>query len=160
MRIVALRLALFGVVILGSAARAFADAPAEQSWSAEQREVWETVIAWNRAFERNDPGAYFEFIHPAITVITPGNPYRISGVEADRREFEFSLSKGATRVGYFQEIDPKVSVYGSTAVVTYYSRGYYGAEKGATQYYKETDVLVKQGSAWKIVHIHVSSSSP
>ena len=114
MRILTLRLALISVLILGSAATGFADAPADQSWSAQQREVWETVVAWNRAFERNDPRAYFEFIDPAITVITPGSPYRISGIEADRREFEFSLSKGHTRVGYFQEIDPKVNVFGST----------------------------------------------
>jgi hypothetical protein len=63
-------------------------------------------------------------------------------------------------VGYFQELQPLVQVFGDTAVVTYYSRGAYGPEGDAkTGYLKETDVLVKRNGTWKIVHIHVSRSS-
>jgi ketosteroid isomerase-like protein len=129
-----------------------------QHWSAEQREVWNVVHAWNRAFAHNDVDAYFRFIDADVTVFTPSNPFRVFGVTSDREEFEFSLKRGASRVGYFQELDPHVAIYGGSAVVTYYSRGYYGGENGGVRYYKETDVLAKRDGAWRIVHVHVSNA--
>jgi ketosteroid isomerase-like protein len=128
--------------------------------TAEEREVWSVVEAFNRAFAGNDPERYFTFIDEDIVVIIPSSPYRIEGIRDDREEFEYSLRAGATRVGYFQELQPLVQVFGDTAVVTYYSRGAYGPEGSATTaYLKETDVLVKKNGKWKIVHIHVSRSS-
>jgi ketosteroid isomerase-like protein len=123
-------------------------------------EVWQTVQEFNRAFAANDPDRYFEYIDPEIVVLTPGNPYRIEGLEHDRQEFEFGLREGYSRVGYFQELQPKIQCFGEVAVVTYYSRGYYGPEgKARTAYLKETDVLVRRETGWKIVHIHVSAGS-
>lgn len=120
-----------------------------------ETEVWEVIRNFNRAFAANDPDAYFKFVADDISVLTPGNPYRVEGLAADREEFEYSLQIGKTRVGYFQELQPNVRVFGDTAVVTYFSRGTYGPE-AKTAYLKETDVLVKRDGDWKIVHIHVS----
>jgi len=126
---------------------------------AETREVLEVIAAWNGAFARNDVPKYFSFIDDAITVITPSNPYRVDGVAHDRQEFEQMLRLGAGRVGYFQELQPRVQRFGDVAVVTYHSRGSYGPEgKERTLYLKETDVLVKRADGWKVVHIHVSST--
>ncbi len=125
-----------------------------------EREVWSVIEAFNRAFAANDPERYFTFIDDDIVVIIPSSPYRIEGLPDDREEFEFSLKAGWTRIGYFQELQPLVQVFGDTAVVTYYSRGAYGPEGEAkVAYLKETDVLVKKNGKWKIVHIHVSKSS-
>ena len=125
-----------------------------------EREVWTVIEGFNRAFAANDPERYFTFIDDDIVVIIPSSPYRIEGIRDDREEFEFSLKAGWTRIGYFQELQPLVQVFGDTAVVTYYSRGAYGPEGDAkTVYLKETDVLVKKNGKWKIVHIHVSKSS-
>ena len=124
-----------------------------------EQEVWQVIKAFNRAFAANDPQTYFTFIDPGISVITPSNPYRVEGIADDREEFEFGLREGYSRVGYFQEMQPSVRVYGDTAVVTYFSRGSYGAEgKARTAYLKETDILIKRDGAWKIVHIHVSAT--
>lgn len=121
-------------------------------------EVWAVVEAFNRAFAANDPDRYFSFIAPEITVLTPGNPYRVEGLADDREEFELGLQAGYSRVSYFQELQPRVQVYGDMAVVTYFSRGRYGPEEAArTAYYKETDVLVCGPAGWRIVHIHVSA---
>jgi ketosteroid isomerase-like protein len=151
-------LGFFALFLTGTPVpQALAETPPH--WSETQTEVWQVVLAWNDAFEANDVARYFTFVDPSITVITPGNPFRITGIAADRQEFEFSLRRGSSRVGYFQEIDPQVTVHGSVAIVTYYSRGFYGTESGATGYYKETDVLVKKDGAWKIVHVHLSSAS-
>lgn len=123
-----------------------------------EREVWRVIRAFNQAFADNDPETYFQYIDEAITVLTPGNPYRVEGIRADREEFEFGLQQGYSRVGYFQELQPEIRVFGEAAVVTYYSRGSYGPEGEArTLYLKETDVLVRREESWKLIHIHVSS---
>jgi ketosteroid isomerase-like protein len=128
--------------------------------SREEREVLEVVREFNRAFAANDVDRYFAFVDEEITVFTPANPYRVEGRADDRAEFEFSLNTGATRIGYFQELQPHVQLFGDTAVVTYFSRGSYGAaERARVCYLKETDVLVRRDGTWKVVHIHVSASS-
>jgi ketosteroid isomerase-like protein len=125
---------------------------------SQQAEVWAAVAGFNQAFAENDPARYFEFMADELTVLTPGNPYRVEGVAADRTEFEFSLRAGYSRVEFFQALQPSIQVFGDTAVVSYFSRGRYGpAGQAKLAYYKETDVLVKRAGAWKIVHIHVSA---
>ncbi len=128
--------------------------------ASSEAEVWKVIQEFNRAFAGNDVERYFSFIAEDITVLTPGNPYRVEGRPADREEFEFSLRAGTTKIGYFQEMQPYVQVYGDTAVVTYFSRGCYGTgERAKTLYLKETDVLARRQEGWKIVHIHVSAAS-
>lgn len=125
----------------------------------EEHEVLDVIEAFNRAFADNDPDRYFTFIDEDITVLTPSNPYRVEGIPDDREEFEWGIRTGKSRIGYFQEMQPHVQLYGDVAVVTYYSRGSYGPEGGETvAYLKETDVLVRRENGWKIVHIHVSAT--
>ncbi|NWF70646.1 MAG: nuclear transport factor 2 family protein [Chloroflexi bacterium] len=129
------------------------------AFTSAQAEVWQVIEAFNKAFAANDSATYFTYIDEAISVITPSNPYRIEGLADDREEFEFGLREGYSRVGYFQELQPEVRVYGDTAVVTYYSRGSYGPEgRARPAYLKETDVLMRKAGQWKIVHIHVSAT--
>ena len=122
-----------------------------------EQEVLDVIEAFNRAFADNDPDRYFTFIDEDITVLTPSNPYRVEGIPDDREEFEWGIRTGKSRVGYFQEMQPRVQLYGDVAVVTYFSRGSYGPEE-TVAYLKETDVLVKREDGWKIAHIHVSAT--
>ncbi len=128
----------------------------QASWGEDQRTVWQVIVRWNRAFAENDVERYFEFIDQNITVLTPGNPYRVEGIIDDRNEFEFGLSTGRSEVGFFQMMQPLIRVFGDMAIVTYFSRGYYGSDNGNILYFKETDVLALQDGNWKIVHIHLS----
>ncbi len=128
----------------------------QASWGEDQRTVWQVIVRWNRAFAENDVERYFEFIDQNITVLTPGNPYRVEGIIDDRNEFEFGLSTGRNEVGFFQMMQPLIRVFGDMAIVTYFSRGYYGSDNGNILYFKETDVLALQDGNWKIVHIHLS----
>lgn len=128
-----------------------------QNLNKDELEVLNTIKAWNDAFSTNDPSTYFQFVHEDITLFLPSCPFRIDGKKDDREEFEYSLKKGWTRVGYFHELQPSVQVIGNTAIVTYHNRGTYG--EGVTEktiYLKETDVLIKESGQWKIIHIHVS----
>jgi ketosteroid isomerase-like protein len=146
---------LLSVVVL-SQDLTLSEFEAQESWNDDQQVVWAVIVEWNRAFAENDSPKYFRHIDDEITVITPGNPYRIEGIVHDRAEFEFALANGSSKVAYFQMLQPLVRVYGDAAVVTYYSRGYYGASDGQTRYFKETNVLSRQSGVWKIVHIHLS----
>lgn len=145
-----------GVVLMTGAALG---GPAGDGHDQEAEEVLAVVRAFNDAFAANDPDRYFSFVDPEIVVLTPSNPYRVEGLQDDREEFEWGLRTGRSRVGYFQELQPLVRVHGDVAVVTYYSRGSYGPGE-TVAYLKETDVLVRRADGWKIVHIHVSSTSP
>lgn len=144
--------------LFAMASPAISDDPVKSPDPAGQA-VWKTIEGFNRAFAANDPETYFRFIDDDIVVLTPSSPYRIEGIGDDREEFEFGLRQGYGRIGYFQELQPRIDVYGDVAVVTYFSRGWYGAnDKARTLYLKETDVLVRRAGSWKIVHIHVSAS--
>ena len=132
----------------------------QQDLEKEKMEVLETIKKWNNAFAANDPGTYFQFIHDEITLFLPATPFRVEGKQDDREEFEYSLKKGWTRVGYFQELQPKVQIIGNTAIVTYHNRGTYGeGDNEKTVNLKETDVLVNENGNWKVIHIHVSGTN-
>jgi len=128
------------------------------NWTKAEREVWQAIEIWNRAFAENDAEAYFQYISDDITVLTPSNPYRVERKPDDREEFAFGIRMAYNKVGIFQEMTALVRVYGDTAFATYFSRGYYGeASAGGTMaYLKETDVLRRIDGQWKIVHVHVS----
>jgi len=123
-----------------------------------EKEILAVVNDWNKSFLQNDPERYFGFIHEDITLFVTSSPYRIDGKMDDREEFEWSLSKGNTRVSLFQELQPKVQILSdNSAVVSYYNRGAYGPEGQEHMIYlKETNVMVKEDNGWKIIHIHVS----
>lgn len=131
----------------------------QKGWTEEQLEVWRVIEEWNNAFEANDSESYFEYIDPGVTVLTPPNPYRIEGLPIDRREYEFGIARGYSKVAFFQELQPHVFVHGDMAYATYFNRGWYDPDDGgAMAYLKETNVLIKRDGHWKIVHIHVSAT--
>jgi ketosteroid isomerase-like protein len=129
----------------------------ERTMSADEAEVWKVVETWNAAFAANDVERYFSFLDPDVVVLTASNPYRVEGKADDRAEFGFGLDRGYSRVAYFEEIAPIVRVIGDVAIVTYFNRGYYGADGGGQMVYlKETNVLARRDGEWRHVHIHVS----
>ena len=126
-------------------------------FSELELEVWRAVQAFNNAFAANDPEKYFSFVDDDITVVLPGCPYRIDGKTNDRMEFEYCLAKSWSKVGFFHEMQPKIQVFGDIALVYYYSRGAYGdGPNEKLKYYKETNILVKRGRDWKVIHVHLS----
>jgi ketosteroid isomerase-like protein len=128
----------------------------QRRMSAEEAAVWRVVEAWNSAFAANDVERYFSFLDPDIVVLTASNPYRVEGKADDRAEFGFGLERGYSKVAYFEEVAPLVRILGDVAVVTYFNRGWYGADGGQMVYLKETNVLARRDGDWRIVHIHVS----
>lgn len=52
-------------------------------FSLEEEQIWEVVSKFNQAFAENDTDEYFSHLDDEVIVITPSNPYRLEGVEAD-----------------------------------------------------------------------------
>ncbi len=52
----------------------------KEAASDAAQEVWQVIRAFNQAFADNDPEQYFQYIDEDITVLTPGNPYRVAGI--------------------------------------------------------------------------------
>jgi hypothetical protein len=130
---------------------------ADANGSAREAEAWHFVEEFNAAFATNNPDAYFKCVDENITVITPANPYRVEGIRNDREEFEYSLRQNVSRANLWQAMQPKVQVYGDTAVVSFFVRGSLGpTEQPKIIYWKVTDIIVKRGETWKVVHIRVS----
>lgn len=122
-----------------------------------KQEVWQAVRAWNTAFEQNDAEGFFRYMHDDVSLFVPSSPYRIEGKVPDRKGYDYGLASGHSRVAFFQEMQPVIEVFGSAALVTYHTRGYYGPQ-GSEQLVilKETNVLVKEADGWKVVHVHLS----
>lgn len=123
-----------------------------------ENEILGVIKSFNDSFLKNDPEKYFSHIADNFSLFIPNSPYRIDGKTVDREEFEYSLKTGKSKVWLFQMLQPRIQVQGSTAVVSFYSRGGFGTSINESNvfFYKITDVLAKEADKWKIIHIHVS----
>ncbi len=84
------------------------------------------------------------------------NPYRFD----DKRKVQDALKtfyKYSTATGLYK-VQPRVQVYGDTAIVTYHYVETGEAEGGKLYAYegKQTDVFVKKEGKWLLVHFHSS----
>jgi ketosteroid isomerase-like protein len=132
--------------------------PMQNNSQKEEDEILRNIESFNESFLKNDTEKYFSFITDDFSLFVPNSPYRIDGKILDREEFEYSLKTGKSRVWLFQMLQPRVQIFGNTAVVSFYSRGSFGTSvnESGISFYKITDVLAKENNNWKIVHIHVS----
>ena len=121
----------------------------------EQIEVWRVVEEFNEAFESNDLDRFFSFVGNEITVLTPGHPFRVEGIEDDREEIEKGISEGYGIASLWQAMQPHVRVRGDTALVSFFSRAYLGTPP-KFYYLRVTNVLARTDGDWKVMHIHVS----
>jgi len=83
--------------------------------------IWETVQAMNHCWTCGDASELDklnDYFHETMVAITPTDKYRREGKEACVAGWE-SFARNA-KIYSWKEIDPKIQVYGNTAVVTYY----------------------------------------
>jgi ketosteroid isomerase-like protein len=80
-------------------------------------------------------------------------PVRIDGKAASGASFEAMLRSGEHSI-YGEMMNPKVQVYGNTAILSYNYIGVMQAKDGKTKpsAAKSTRVYVKMGDQWKLVH--------
>jgi ketosteroid isomerase-like protein len=97
---------------------------------------------------------------PEITYFDPSLEKRLDGIEA----FSELLKpiEGKFTIDRYEMVNPKVQVYGETAVLTYNLVDYSKTPQGAEQkfFWNTTEVYHKVGNDWRIVHSHWSFTKP
>jgi len=84
------------------------------------------------------------------------NPYRMDGRQKIQEALK-TFYKYSSPTGLYK-LQPRVQVYGDTAIVTYHYVETGEAEGGKLYAYegKQTDVFVKKQGRWSLVHFHSS----
>ena len=143
-------LALSILTMLASRGRA-ADSPQSIAAAIIAREK-ASVDAW----QRKDKAFYADFVADDATFFSSMNPYL---EENPKENFLPKFEKYAEIVKFddYQMYNPRVQVYGDTAILTYNS-SVSATMAGQPMNYtaKVTSVYVKQGNTWRVVHAHES----
>lgn len=127
--------------------------------SPQEEEVWQTVLALNRAWAKDgNAGALKDYFHKDMVAITATDRARLDGREACISSWK-AFSDNAT-IHRWNEFDPKVQIYGggNFAVVTYYfemsfDMGSQRVEIGG----RDMFAFVKEGGKWWAVADQFSS---
>jgi ketosteroid isomerase-like protein len=108
------------------------------------------------AWQRKDKAFFADFLADDSTYFSSMNPY----LETDpKTNFlpKFEQYVELFKFHEFQMYNPRVQVYGDTAVLTYNSSASVSMGGQVMQYTaKATSVYVKQGNTWRVVHSHES----
>ena len=101
---------------------------------------------------------FADFLADDATYFGPNNPY----IETDPKDNFFPKFEQITEMFKyvdFQMYNPRVQVYGDTAVLTYNSSVVVSiAGQTSNHTSKVTSVYVKQGNTWRVVHGHESTN--
>ena len=145
-------LALSILTLLASQGRA-ADSPQSVAALIIAREK-ASVEAWGR----KDKAFFAEGLADDATFFSPMHPYL---EENPKENFLPKFEKYAEIIKFhdFQMYNPRVQVYGDAAVLTYNS-SVSATMGGQPMSYtaKVTSVYVRQGNAWRVVHVHESTN--
>ena len=153
-----LSLVLF-VLLLFAVAWGLAAATGHAAPVAERNEeVARAVIAREKAsveaWQRKDKAFYADLLADDATFFGALNPY----LETDPKENflpKFEQYAEMFKTLDFQMYNPRVQVYGDTAILTYNSSSTVSLGGRVMSYTgKVTSVYVRQGGTWRVVHAH------
>jgi hypothetical protein len=115
-----------------------------------RRDVWQTLRALNDAWTKGNPDDLIGYFHPNMVAITATDRERLEGREACVAGWKHFAQ--AARIHHWRELEPRIQVYGHTAVVTYYFDMSFDMG-GQTVMLGGRDmfVFVKEGGKWLAV---------
>lgn len=154
-----LSLILLLLVALGVASGLFAVTNARAS-AAQQQTIASQIIAREKAsveaWQRKDKAFFADFLSDDATYFSPMSPY----LDVEPKVNFIPKFEQYAEIFKFNDVqmyNPRVQVYGDTAVLTYTS-SVSGTMSGQPINYtaKMTTVYVKQGNTWRVVHGHES----
>jgi ketosteroid isomerase-like protein len=130
------------------------------SAESNQQSIAAAIIAREKAsveaWQRKDKAFFADFLADDSTYFSSMNPY----LETDpKTNFlpKFEQYVELFKFNDFQMYNPRVQVYGDTAVLTYNTSASVSMGGQAMHYTaKATTVYVKQGNTWRVVHSHES----
>jgi ketosteroid isomerase-like protein len=125
----------------------------QSNLEAEILKIEERITA---AYLRKDVEGFFQDNAPELTAFHASNPYRVDNQQMIRDALKV-FYKDSSPTGLYK-LQPRVQLYGDTAVVTYHFVETGEAEGGKLYAYegKQTDVFVKKQGKWTLVHFHSS----
>ena len=144
---------LFATVI-GLVLLAVNNTSAEPSQAALAAQIIAREKASVEAWQKKDKAFYTDFLADDATFFSSESPY----LETDPKENffpKFEQYAEMFKMNDFQMHNPRVQVYGDTAILTYNSSvsvSFSGQPINYTA--KVTSVYVKQGNTWRVVHAH------
>ena len=155
------RLSLYALVLLFFAIGYGVSASRGSAAEPESRdEIMRALVAREKAafdaWRRKDKSFFVSYMADDATFFGPMSPY----LDTDPKENFLPKFEELTERFKFldwQMYNPRVQVYGDTAVLTYNSMATIDFG-GRPMHYtsKVTQVYVRQGSAWRVVHSHES----
>jgi hypothetical protein len=83
-----------------------------------KREVWDTLRKLNDCWTKADGKELVHYFHKYMVAITPTDRLRREGRDACVAGW-VAFAKYA-KIHHWQEIDPRIQIFGDTAIVTYY----------------------------------------
>ncbi|MGB5242681.1 MAG: nuclear transport factor 2 family protein [Lutimonas sp.] len=120
---------------------------------SEVQEIKKTLIEMWDAIEKNDPDRYARYIHPDFTQFGETDAILLEGKTAEVESIKNWLQNSSDI--HTEMIDPKVTVKGDVAWMTYYwsdkglTSGQVFTSKG-----KSTRIFVKENNQWRCIHGH------
>ena len=120
---------------------------------SEEQEIRKTLIDMWHAIEKNDLDSYTRYIHPDFTKFGETDPVLLVGKAAEVESIKNWLQNSSDI--HTEMIDPKVTVKGDVAWITYYwsdkglTSGQVFTSKG-----KSTRIFVKENNKWLCIHGH------
>lgn len=114
------------------------------------------IVSMWAALEKGDIDTYATYVHPDYTLFGESDVYLAAGKELEVRAMT-DWVKRASDV-HTEMHDPRVSVRGDTAWVTYYwtDSGYSGGER-FTSRGKSTRIFVREDGRWLCIHGHFTA---
>ena len=122
----------------------------------DQTQIISNIHSMWKAVQESDLDRYLQYIHPGYTVFGESDAYLHEGKDKEEIDYRDFLSR-AKGVRTFMH-QPKVSVRGDTAWITYYwnDAGYLSGER-YTSRGKSSRIFVKENGRWLCIHSHFTA---
>jgi ketosteroid isomerase-like protein len=141
------------LLLLAAAGLLAAGSAAAQSGSIEAQVIALAKSQWAAEDQRKPSAEAWASIADDYTEFNPDAPTRIDG-KALAAKFYDGFRQGSATGLVSEMLNPKVQVYGDTAILSYNYAGLTRDKDGKIEpnFAKSTRVYVKQAGSWKLVH--------
>ena len=124
-----------------------------QANQTDQQQIIANIHAMWKAVETDNLKAYLKHIHPDYSVFGEGDAYLHQGKDKEAIDYADYMRRSEGVRTFMHQ--PKVTVKGDTAWVTYYwSDAGYISGKRFTSRGKSTRIFVKENEQWLCIHSH------